>query len=492
MSTDTRTVADPALPGGDATPAERTDLVAVLAREVVPILLLLGTMVALVRKASAPLGNTDTYFHLRIGAEILDGWSIAHPGHLSRFETADWVPTQWLPQVVMAWLERHGGLATVAWLSGLQFVVLLLALYLTARRRASLLVVAPLLPIAILASSSGLSMRPQVVSYALVAVTVGAWQSVRDGGRLPWWLVPLGWLWAIYHGMWPLGIVVSIAAVVGLALDGSLRGRRLVRAAAIPVAALVAAGLTPVGPRLYGAVLLVTSRSEYFGEWGPPSFTTVPCALLLLLLVVTAVAMFRAGPARWADTALFVTALGLAVYSLRTVPVSAAMLVPLAADALQRALRQPVPGRGRRERWLVAGGAVAALGVLAAVTPHTADRPPRQPVWLEPALSALPPGSVVLSDGGFAGYLMWRFPELAYTSHGYGDVFTDSEMERNAAIEGLRPGWDAELGRLAPRIAVLRTGEALPYALVHSEGWRLLHHDRNVSLLAPPDGPAGE
>ena len=46
-------------------------------------------------------------------------WSLRDPGSVSTFATADWVPTQWLPQMVMAQTEDWFGLAGVAWLSGL-------------------------------------------------------------------------------------------------------------------------------------------------------------------------------------------------------------------------------------------------------------------------------------------------------------------------------------------------------------------------------------
>ena len=66
-----------------------------------------------------PLTNTDTYFHLRFGHEFLDGgWSLCDPGSVSSFGTNDWVPTQWLPQVVMAQIEDWFGLAGVAWFQG--------------------------------------------------------------------------------------------------------------------------------------------------------------------------------------------------------------------------------------------------------------------------------------------------------------------------------------------------------------------------------------
>ena len=84
--------------------------------------LYLALLIAMGRAVATPLSNTDTYFHLRFGAEFLDGWSLRHPGSVSSFATASWVPTQWLPEVVMARTEQWFGLAGVAWLFGLMIV----------------------------------------------------------------------------------------------------------------------------------------------------------------------------------------------------------------------------------------------------------------------------------------------------------------------------------------------------------------------------------
>ena len=107
------------------------------ARTVLPALLMAGVLVVLVRVASFPLSNFDTYFHLRFGHEFLTGsWSLRHPGSVSSFATADWVPTQWLPQVVMAQTEEWFGLPGVAWLSGLFFLSLAVTVYWACRRQA--------------------------------------------------------------------------------------------------------------------------------------------------------------------------------------------------------------------------------------------------------------------------------------------------------------------------------------------------------------------
>ena len=87
------------------------------ARVWLPALTLLGVLVVAVTRAARPLTNPDTYFHLRFGAEFLAGWSLRDPGSVSSSATRDWLPTQWLPQVLMAAIEDRTGLPGVAWLS---------------------------------------------------------------------------------------------------------------------------------------------------------------------------------------------------------------------------------------------------------------------------------------------------------------------------------------------------------------------------------------
>ena len=253
------------------------------------LVLTLGTLVAITWHAGQSLTNGDTYFHLRFGHEFLTGhWSLSHPGSVTSFGTNDWVPTQWLPQIAMAQAEDWFGLPGVAWLQGLLHLALAVTLWVIARRHAGPFVAAMILILGLFAASPGLSMRPQVISYLLVAVTTAAWMSSRADGRARWWLVPLTWVWAMCHGMWPVGIIIGLVAVAGIALDRGLPRRDLLKLAAVPVASAVAAALTPVGPALYPAVLLVGSRGQYFAEWQPPDFTR-PANVALLVLLGTAV-----------------------------------------------------------------------------------------------------------------------------------------------------------------------------------------------------------
>src|SRR5262245_19979237 len=392
------------------------------ARSLAAGLVLAGVCLALARRASLPLHNYDTYFHLRFGHELLTGhWSLRHPGSVTTFGTADWVPTQWLPEVVMAQTEDWFGLAGVAWLSGLLFLSLAATIYWACRREAEPLVAALVVALTLVACTPGMSMRPQQISYILVAVTTAAWLQARRTGRAPWFLVPVTWVWTMSHGMWPVGIVIGLVAVAGLTLDRTHPRGVLLRMLAVPVLSAAVSLLTPVGPGLFPAVLQVSSRAQYFYEWGPPDFTEFYAVVLLAILALAIVPRLRRGErVPWFDIALITLAALWAVYSLRTVPVSACMAAPLAAAALQPALGGR-PRVVRTERVLVLAGYVVALAGLALVVPHTADEPVETPAWVDGALGDLPPGTVVLDDTGFGGYLMWRFPQLDLVMNGYGD-----------------------------------------------------------------------
>jgi hypothetical protein len=449
---------------------------------------LAGILISLVVNTARPLTNTDTYFHLRFGHEFLQGWSVRHPGSVSTFATADWVPTQWLSEVGMAKTEDWFGLAGVAWLSGLLEVLLFLGVYAAARVRAEPLVAMPVTALALYAMQAGLSMRPQVFSYLFAAVAVAAWLRTADDHRPRWWLVPLVWLWAMLHGMWPVALLLGALATVGLALDRAPRAV-VARSAAVTAACAAAAAVTPVGPSLYGAVAAVGSRRGYFSEWLPPDWVSWPSAGFAVLLAATLVGLWRRRDNPWTETLLIALAGVFAAYADRTVALGAAMLAPLAAGPLQalvrRTARRPDPVR-RAERRAVLGGAALALVALGLAVPHTSDDPIAVPRWADRAIRGLPAGTKVLDDWDFGGYLMWRYPELDLVMHGYGDTFTTAELDRNTGFLRLSAGWTDDLRETGVRVAVVRPTTRMAYALVAEEGWSVVHRSDDLEMLRAP------
>jgi hypothetical protein len=70
--------------------------------------------------------------------------------------------------------------------------------------------------------------------------------------------------------------------------------------------------------------------------------------------------------------------------------------------------------------------------------------------------------------------------------NGYGDTFTLAEIQSQADIMSLDPGWDKELRATHCLIAVLDPTTRLAYALEHQEGWRVVHHSGALEMLVAP------
>lgn len=469
------------------------DPVRLVTRMVLPYLILLMWAWRLLRDASGRLSNDDTYFHLRFGHEFLSGdWSLWHPGHPTTFEGARWVPTQWLPQILMAAIQNAFGLAGLAWLFGLLSIVLLLTWYAVARRHTEPIVAALLSGAAVIAAYPGISMRPQVLSFIAAALTTEGWLSAARSGRRPWWLIAMTWLWAMCHGMWPLGIGIGCAAALGIGLDQGWRaGRRMLP---IPVLQAVAAALTPVGPMLYPAVIKVNSDRAYFSEWASPDFSSYAPLTALLVLAVAIILVVRARRARALDVVLTLAALGALVYSQRTVPIAVAMLVPLIARlaAQTRPFRHDPaePGVRRTRRREVVGlplGAAIGLAVLAFAVPGTASGQGITPGWVDTALAGLPAGTPVLDDSSVGGYLLWAYPQLDPYEHGYGDVYTQADLARITTVNRAGPGWLGDVRASGARVALLDPTSTLDEAL-RERGWRVAQSGGGWDYLTAPPG----
>ncbi len=461
-------------------------MITVVIRRWLPLLGLCVLLGAAVRQQLLPGTDNDAWFHLRMGSEFRTGWDIGDPGHLSRFDSADWVATQWLPQIGMAALVDAAGLGALLWAVGTLVLLLVCVVYLTCRREASPLPAALATGLTYVAAAPGLGPRPQLLSYVLIAVFCAAWlQTMRDE-KPRYWLVALAWLWPMLHGMWPVGVLMGTVAVAGMALRRQTPARTLGRLALIPLLSLVLAGCTPLGLDVYRSRGAVGSRSSYVAEWASPSFSGLDTLPLLAMVAIVVVDGLRRGTVGWPEVLWLGLAIAWALYSVRTGPVAALMLAPLVA----RAVQQLVPSVGppsRRELAVVLG---AAAGASAVLVPVAAQRVAAAvvPAWVDAHLDALPAGTAVLDEWDFGPYLLWRHPDLHVVAHGYGDVFTPDELARNAGIMRQAPGWREDVAGLDAEVALVDPDTALGYALLEdTERWELVESDDRFALLVPVD-----
>lgn len=453
-----------------------------LVRNVLALAIMATVLSVCVQRIRVDDPASDMWLHLRLGHEFLAGWSISDPGHLGAYDSAEWTPTQWLPQMAMAATENSFGVTGVIWLTGAIHLGLILTIYIFCRREAAPLPAVLATALAFLAMSFGLSPRPQILSYLFVVIIVFAWLASERDGRPRWWLIGIAWLWAPLHGMWPLAAVIGAVCVVGIALNRTFDRPRVLRMAAIPILSAIVPVLTPAGLDLYGSVLLVGGRSSYFTEWGPTDFTQPYAVVLAIMLVIAVLHAARRRPS-WLSLLLLLMGAGWAIYSMRTTPVAAAILAPLVARALQASVTEA--DRMGRVEWLaLAGMCVAALSALVPLASTRAEAPV-VPAWTDQRLSALPNGTRLLDDWPTGPYYLWKHPGLSLVMHGYGDVFTEGEIERNQDIMALDPGWDRLVEELEAEAALVQTNSPLGYALTHDSRWRVVQQDERFVFLVP-------
>jgi len=434
------------------------------------------------------VSDPSPWLHLRVARTLMDGQRFGSPDPWSPFASRAFLPTEWLPSLVAELGYQVAGLPFLAWLRCLGILALLLATTWSARAVAGRTLSLLCAGIAVAGAWPGLTERPQLVSFVLLALTVGAWWRTAADLRPRWWLVPLTFLWACSHGLWVIGIGVGIPVVLGLALDRRLDRRQALRLLAVPALSALAAAVTPLGPQLLLTPLTYrTNGSEFVQEWQATS-PREPHAALVLLVVGAVVLLWARSGRRpgWWQLLLAVAAVAATLAMNRLVPVGAALAAPLLADALQqRTGRRPEPAHPKEWRGLIAL-ILAALVVAAPVASHVAQQPTRVPLGLASQMHGIPAGSVVLDDDDLSGWLLWSQPQLVPVVDIRSEVYSAAWLHRYVAATTAAPGWREFVRDTGARYAVLRTDSPLTGALGARLGWRTLGQDRGYTLLEAP------
>lgn len=423
-----------------------------------------------------------------MGHMFLEGDSIRHPGPISHFATVDWRPRDWISQIVMATFDNVFGLAGVAWLFGLTTVTLAVALFWTSRRFVSFTAAAIISSLGLIGASASLTERPQVVSFILIVVTVGALLRTASDLRPRWWLAPMTGVWACMHGLWFLSPALQGAVLVGLALDHRLDWRIARHLGLLAVASLVAVAITPNGffalthpigdPAHRGA-------GKYIQEFGRPELWSPAVLAVLLMLIAVAVVHVRRGTTTWVNGLLVLSAVAISLTAARSVAIGAMIAAPLVAAAIASREGKPV----RAERIGVPVVAASSLVALAFVVPHTAAKPASSlPTAFDDRIRALPQGAVLFNDLRDGGYLMWRHPEVSIVGDGLTDQYSPSWVRGWFGALENEPGWEQFVSETGAGFALLETEKPIVTSL-RSHGWTVVAESGGRSLLRKPAGP---
>jgi hypothetical protein len=358
----------------------------------------------------------------------------------------------------------------------------------SARRSANTTICALVCLSAVVGAYEGLTERPQLAGLVFLALVVGAWWRTGLDGRPRWWLVPLTWLWACCHGLWIVGIAVGLICIGGLLLDRRLTRASATRLLAVPLISLVAAGLTPLGPRLLLSPLSVgKSAHEFIAEWQSTS-SHDPFAIVTLvmlgLVILSWVRLGRQPP--WWQVGLLLTAVAATLAATRTIPVGAVIAAPLLAQEIQLYRARPVEAPTRRSRWAWAALILVALLAAAPLSAARAQEPAAVPQRLLPQLSAIPAGTVVLAQGDISGWLYWAEPGLKPVLDPRIEISSEAHVRAFVSAMAAGPGWKQFVDRTGARYALVLTGSPIATALAERAGWSQVGEDAGYVLLRAP------
>lgn len=469
-----------------------------------PFLLLAAVVAVLVpiRSATRPLDDIDLYWHLIVGREILDGTPVAEAGRGWSFAPVPdtWVSTQWLAEVLFAWMHDTFGFSSFVVYRTLTTILALLVLAaVTLHRRPAR---AGAWPFAI--AGLGLAItsqdRSQQLTYIL-APLVGYWaMRLWREGRLPrWWLVlPLVVVWANFHGGWLLLPMALGIAAFARVLDVGLRDRAAYLGLLLAAGAGVAAMVSPSGVENTLSVLRFSSSTSQIAEWGAvrlADWQSMPIGLMLITIVCTwAFGLVR--PTR-GEVVLVLLLLGFGFTAWRSATPAVLMLAPIVTGSLARALgeQDPLPA-GTRQPLARTSAALAAVGVALSLVLAATQTPAVDPDFPQKLMAQVrdnPEPQRVLNTYNIAGPLLWfggRPPHVLVGIDGRADRYGDEYIDRyvNELLDA-RPGWEDTFEELAPTSALLRGTEPLGGALVAQKGWVVVAKEGRWILLRAPDAP---
>ncbi len=220
-----------------------------------------------------PLKDTDYYWHLRTGDLIRQTGQVPRVDFYTfTRQGTPWIDLHWIFQVGISWVNKHGGVPALT-LAKAVITCLALFLLITTRRRSWPVwtMILAWLP-ALLVLSGRMYVRPETLSLLYLAIYLAV---VFRWDRFPAlaWLLPLVQMaWVNSHGLFVLGPVVLVFALVDAALRRGALATVNIRWWQTVVPACVATGLAclinPYGLRgaIYPLELARTMSNPIFSH----------------------------------------------------------------------------------------------------------------------------------------------------------------------------------------------------------------------------------
>jgi hypothetical protein len=469
-----------------------------------------------------PMTDPDTWWHIRVGREILDtgsvpsadGWSIAGAGR-------EWISQDWASNVLMAALHDAGGPTAVSVGYGVLALLGITLLWdaIAIRRESSgWLARSSWLLFGIVLAAPVLGPRVQVVDFLLTAATLNVlWRYLVAPRRWHLGALPLiALVWVNLHAGFPLLFLLGGAVVVGEVADGAM-GRGvdgpalttpgITRLIGSLFAAAAVLAFNPNGIAIYAypfETLGLGALSSFVGEWQPARLSAPAGQLLALFLLagVFPTLLLARHRLRISDGLILVGLLYMAVTAVRFLlvagPIGAAVvciaLAPAISDSpvgrsstslLGRLSRTPSGGRRLINAALVVVVVLAGTALITMrIGPDAQGRAIREvfPVDAVGWLDEHDAGDRIFNRYEWGGYLGLRRPHHLVFIDGRADLYGDGIIRQYVEVISVNENPQAYLDSYDIDHVLYPADSTLGHWLSDSPNWKSVYEDEVASI----------
>lgn len=486
------------------------------------------------------LSDCDTGWHIRTGEWIVsnhqvpsrDFFSFTKPG-------APWYAWEWLSDVVFAWLNSHGGLATVVVASILIIATTFTLLFRLTLRRANPIVAVLITMLATATSAVHWLARPHLFSLLFLVLFYRALERVRAGrerfrGIPILAILPVATiLWTNLHGGFIFGIILVTGYGVGellkliLSADRDRAAAARLQARRYLLSALACLAASLVNPYFYQLhVHVVQYVTDPFQAQHVVELLTIsfhhPVALFFetLLILGVCAAIWHAAQGSYTELVLVVMWGHASLLAARNVPLYAIISAPIIGSAAEAWLRRlpemPVvtwlKTAARRyvsiaaetaqtdaiPRWHLASVAVFAViaAMIYAPAPPKLFKPEYDPdSYPAGAISMLKSdrSARIFTNDEWGDYLIYRlYPENRVFVDGRSDFYGDDFVQKYLDVMNVKYDWQETLGQFGINTILLPPSAPLTGALKESRRWRVVYDDGIAVVFRPALNIGGE
>jgi hypothetical protein len=486
-----------------------------------PILFLFGRMDGV----KTLLADGDTGWHIRTGEWIASNHQVPTRDFFSFTKTGEpWYAWEWLSDVVFAWLNSHGGLATLVLASILLIALTFTLLFRLALSKANAIVAVVITMVATAAAAVHWLARPHLFTLFFLVLFYRALENARAGrerfqGIALLALLPLATLvWANLHGGFFIGILMLAAYGTGEMLkllfetDRSLAPATWGQAQKYFLSALACLAASLVNPYFYRLHLHIVEylndpfQAQHIVEYQMLSFHH-PLAIFFesLLILGVVAAIWHALRGSYTEVVLVLIWGHAALLAGRNIPIFAIVAAPIVASAIDAWLKalpnlevaEWLRTASRKFGRIVAEiaeidaiprfhitsvvGFVIVAALIYAPAPPSRFRPVYDPESYPVGAIALlkkDPSARIFTIDDWGDYLIYRlYPTNRVFVDGRFDFYGDNFIQKYLDVMNVKYDWQETLSHFRINTILLPPSAPLAGALKESKRWHVVHDD---------------